>query len=148
MIKQDIQAAVTVAMKEKRETELKVLRFTLSQIQYEEINKQKELTDEEVVVLLRKEVKKRREAIEMFKKGKRNDLVTDEKAQITIIQRYTPKQMPEADVEKTIDEVLVDSEKSLANMGKIIGAVMAKVKGNADGATVSALVQRKLQKST
>lgn len=145
MIKEEIQKAVINAMKGKRATELKVLRFVLSLLQYEEINKQKKLTDDEVIAVLRKEIRKRKEAIELFKRGKRQELVTDEEAQIKIIEQYLPQQMSEADLEKVVDNVMAVSEKSMANMGKLIGAVMEKVKEQADGARVALMVKKKLQ---
>ena len=147
MIKEEIQKAVISAMKGKQTTELKVLRFVLSLIQYEEINKQKKLTEDETVSVLRKEIKKRKEAIELFKKGNRQELVADEEAQIKIIERYLPQQMSDADLEKVVESVLATSEKSMANMGKLIGAVMERVKGQADGAKVAFLVKKKIQNS-
>ena len=147
MIKEEIQKAVISAMKGKQTTELKVLRFVLSLIQYEEINKQKKLTEDETVSVLRKEIKKRKEAIELFKKGNRQELVVDEEAQIKIIERYLPQQMSDADLEKVVESVLATSEKSMANMGKLIGAVMERVKGQADGAKVAFLVKKKIQNS-
>ena len=145
MIKEEIQKAVINAMKGKRALKLKALRFVLSLIQYEEINKQKKLTEDETVSVLRKEIKKRKEAIELFKKGNRQELVVDEEAQIKIIERYLPQQMSDADLEKVVESVLATSEKSMANMGKLIGAVMEKVKGQADGAKVAFLVKKKIQ---
>lgn len=142
MIKETIQQNIFAALKKKKQTELKVLRYILSQIKYEEIAKQKELSDEEIVILLQKEVKKRKEAIEMFKKGGRNDIVADEKQQVTIIQQFLPKQFTTTEIEKIIDEV-VNASTDKTNIGKIIGLVMAKVKGKADGMTVANLVKQK-----
>ena len=145
MIKEEIQNAVINAMKGKLVIELKVLRFVLSLIQYEEINKQKKLTEEETVSVLRKEIKKRKEAIELFKQGNRQELVADEEAQIKIIERYLPQQMSDIDLERVVDGVMSSNEKSMANMGKMIGAVLEKVKGQADGAKVAYMVKKKLQ---
>src|SRR3989344_3552221 len=119
MIKEEIQKAVINAMKGKRTLELKALRFVLSLIQYEEINKQKKLTEDETVSVLRKEIKKRKEAIELFKKGNRQELVVDEEAQIKIIERYLPQQMSDIDLERVVDGVMSSNEKSMANMGKM-----------------------------
>jgi len=91
MLKNDIQNTVNNYLKARKTLEVKVLRFILSEIKYAEIEKQKELTDTEVISLLQKEIKKRREAIEMFKKGNRSDLVTDEKAQMAVIMKFLPK---------------------------------------------------------
>lgn len=139
-----MQQTVNSALKAGKKQELKVLRFVLSQIKYEEIAKQKELSDEEIVSLLQKEIKKRKEAIEMFKKGNRSDLVKEEEEQITIIQKFLPQQLTEEELNKVIDEVL-SLEKEEKNMGKIIGLVVSRVKGKADGSTVADLVRQKLQ---
>ncbi len=144
MIKQNIQNAINIALKAGNKVELSALRFVMSQIKYEEIDKQEELTDEEVIFLMQKEVKKRKEAIEMFKKGNRDDLVKDEEAQMIVIQRFLPQQLTEEELRKIIDEV-INSAGEERNMGKIIGLVMNKVKGKADGATVSSLVKQKFQ---
>lgn len=143
MIKNDIQREILTSLKEKRVTELKVLRFILSEIKYAEINKQKDLPDEEITSLLQKEVKKRKEAIEMFKKGGRTDIVADEVKQIAIIEAYLPKQMSNEELNKIIGETLAGLEDK-SNIGKVIGAVIPKVKGRADGARVVNLVKRKL----
>ena len=143
MIRDDIQKAIFTNLKEGKAMEVKVLRFILSEIKYAEIAKQKDLTDEEAVAVLQKEVKKRKEAIEMFKKGERFDLVTDEEAQLVIIAQYLPKQLPVEELNKIIDSVIAEiGDKS--NMGKIIGAVMGRVKGQADGSQVAQLVKQKL----
>lgn len=144
MIKDEIQKNIITALKGKKETELKVFRFVLSQIQYEEINKQKELTDEEVVVVLQKEVKKRKDAIEMFKKGGRFDLVEDEEKQLQVIAKYLPEQMSDEEINTVIEEIL-SSLSEAPNMGNVMAKVMAKVKGKTEGNRVSQLVKQKLQ---
>ena len=146
MIKNEIKTAMNMALKEGKQVDLKVLRFVISQIQYEEINKQKELTDEEVISLLQKEVKKRKEAIELFKKGDRFDLVSDEEEQIKVIEKYLPKQMTEEEIKKIIDETL-PTLSDTTNTGKVIGAVMAKLTGRANGSQVSQLVKKKLHEA-
>lgn len=144
MIKDTIQKAMVVSLKAGNQLELKTLRFILSVMQYAQIDKQKELTDEEIVSLLHKEVKKRKEAIELFKKGKREDLVIDEQNQITIIERYLPKQVAEDELQKIVDEAIALSNKD-ESIGKVIGIVMGKVKGRADGAKVAQMIKSKLQ---
>lgn len=142
MIKDTIQKNILVALKEKKETELKVLRFVLSEIKYAEINKQKDLTDEETTALLSKEVKKRKEAIEMFRKNNRLELVDDEEKQIVVIETYLPKQISGEELNKIVDETLAGiTDKS--NIGKVIGMVMPKVKGKADGAKVAEMIRVK-----
>lgn len=143
MIKNEIQLAINNALKAGNKVELDALRFVISQIKYEEIAKQKELTDEEVVTLMQKEVKKRKEAVEMFRKGNRADLVENEEAQIKAIQKFLPQQLSMQELDKIIDEIIISAAGD-KNMGKIIGLVMAKTKGKADGSAVSNLVRQKL----
>lgn len=145
MIKEKIQKDILVSLKGKKETELKVLRFVLSLINYAEIAKQKPLTDEEIISLLRKELKKRKEAIEMFKTGGRQDLVTDEEKQLPVIQSFLPQPLSTEELNRIVDEVFKGIS-GVPNMGQIIGQVMAKVKGQADGAIVASLVKQKLSK--
>jgi len=147
MIKKDIEAEIIVSLKAGKQTELKVLRYILSEIKYAEIAKQKELLDEETITLIHKEIKKRREAIELFKKGGRQDLVSDEEKQLTVIEKYLPKQMSTEELSKIIDEV-ISSSTDQTNSGKLIGLVMAKVRGKADGSQVAKLVGQKLGKSS
>lgn len=144
MIKKRIQETILLALKERKETELRVLRFLLSLVNYEEIAKGKELSEEEIIALFQKEVKKRKEAIEMFKKGKRDDLVKKEEEELAIIQRYLPKQLSDEELEKIIEEIIRISGES--NIGKIIGMVIKRTKGRVDGAKVASLVQKKIQK--
>lgn len=143
MLKDEIQNAINYALKERNKTELKVLRFVLSQIKYEEIDKQKELSDGETVAVLQKEVKKRNDAIEMFKKGRRPELVEDEQNQVKVIERYLPKQMGDEEMNKIIEETIKTLDDK-SNIGKTIGLVMAKLKGRADGGKVARLVKQKL----
>ena len=143
MLKDEIQNAINKALKERNKTELKVLRFVLSQIQYEEIDKRKELSDEETVAVLQKEVKKRNDAIEMFKKGERPELIEDEQNQVKIIERYLPKQMGDEEINRIIEETIITLDDK-SNIGKTIGLVMAKLKGRADGGKVARLVKQKL----
>lgn len=143
MLKDDIQTRMQKSMKERKTSDVKVLRFLLSQINYEEIAKQKPLTDDEVRQVLAKEVKKRKEAIELFKKGNRLETIADEEAQIAVIQSYLPKGMSEKELLSIIEHVIATAGDT-SNPGKIIGQVMVRVKGQADGSLASRLVREKL----
>ena len=143
MIKEEIQKKILTSLKEKKEMELKVLRFILSQINYAEIAKQKPLTDEEIMALLQKELKKRKEAIEMFRKAGRSEMVADEEKQLPVIEQYLPKQISQEELAKIVDET-VKSIEGVPNMGQVIGMVMKKVKGQADGGMVASIVKQKL----
>ena len=143
MIKNDIEQSIIKALKERNTSELKVLRFVLSEIKYAEINQQKDLFDEEVSSILQKELKKRKEAIELFKKVDKNDLVKDEEKQLTVIQRYLPAQMAEEELNQIIDQTL-SGLTDTSNAGKIIGLVVSQTKGRADGSLVATLIKQKL----
>lgn len=146
MIKDDIQKAIIDNLRAGNQTELNTLRFILSEINYGQIAKQKELTDEEIVTLLQREVKKRKEAIVLFDRGNRQDLVAEEKRQLEVIDKYLPAQLSSTELEKIVDQVLTEvTDKS--NAGKIIGSVMAKAKGRAEGSVVAQLVKEKLSSS-
>lgn len=121
---------------------LKTIRFILSEIRYEEIEKQRKLTDEEIVISLTREVKKRNDAIELMKRGNRLELVEEENKKIEVIKKYLPKQMETAELEKIVKETIA----SMPNpqMGAVIGAVLGKVKGRADGKIVSEIVKKLL----
>lgn len=143
MIKKDIEQAIIKALKEKNTLELKVLRFVLSEIKYAEINQRKDLTDQEISSILQKELKKRKEAIELFKRVDKNDLVKDEQKQLVVIESYLPVQITQEELSLIIDQTLKElTDKS--NTGKIIGLIIAKTKGQADGSQVSTLIKQKL----
>lgn len=144
MLKQEIQQTVNVSLKERDDIKVKVLRFLLSLIHYVEIDKHRELTDEEIQELIAKEIKKRKEAIEMFKRGKRPDLVADEDKQLAIITHYVPKQLSAQELQAFVDEAIIKAGDK-GNTGMIIGLVMTQVKGRADGSLVAQLVIEKLQ---
>ena len=143
MIKQKIQDQIVVALKAGDKVRLDVLRFILSSIKYAEIEKQKELTDDEIVSLLKKEVKKRKEAIEMFKKGGRTEGIEKEEKQIVVINEFLPEKISQEELEKIISEV-ISSSGADPQMGKVIGTVMGKIKGQADGSEVARIVKEKL----
>ena len=143
MIKDIIQKDIVAAMKAGNKMELSVLRFVMSEIKYAEIDKRKDLTDEEVVAVLQKEVKKRKDAIAMFRKNNRADIAADEEKQISVIEKYLPSQIPVQQIEKLVDETIKQAG-AHSQMGQIIGMVMGQVKGRADGGMVSAIVKKKL----
>lgn len=111
-----------------------------------ELEKQSQVTDDEVLEVIAGEVKKRKEAIEQFKTGGREDLAQKEKSEMDILAIYLPEQASEdeirAEVQKTIAELNAQGPK---DMGKVIGAVMAKLKGRTEGGMVSKIVKELLQ---
>jgi uncharacterized protein YqeY len=143
----DIKSDMGQALKAGDKPRLSVLRLLISAISYAEIDKQKKLDDSDVIDVLSKEAKKRKESIEAFEKGNRQDLVDKEKAELAIIAQYMPQQMSRdeiiAIVQKAINETGV---KTPAEKGKVMGKVIPLTKGRAEGKEVNDIVTELLSK--
>lgn len=142
MLKEKINNDTKKALKEKDELALLVLRGVSSEIHNKEIEKRGEkLTEEDVLSVLMSEVKKRKDAIEEFAKGGRNDLVEKEKKELEILKKYMPEQMSEEqikeEVKKFIEEVGAVGPQ---DTGKVMAGLMPKLKGKAEGRAVSKIV--------
>lgn len=150
MQKQQLKDQLKDAMLAKDQLKTAVLRFVLSGITYYEIQKGGagyEATEEDVMAVINKEVKQRKDSIEQFEKANRMDLADKEKAELAILESYLPEQMSEADVKKYVDEAIKETNaSSQQDMGKVMATLMPKVKGKADGQLVSKLVREALQK--
>ncbi len=147
MITDSIKKQIVEAMKAKDEIRLSTLKLLSSALHNAEIEKQKDLTEEEELEIVRREAKKRKDAIEAYEKAGADDRAEKEKKELEILQGYLPKEMPDADLEKIIDEAISTTKASeMKDMGKVIGLVMGKVKGKADGKRVSEMVRSKLSK--
>jgi uncharacterized protein YqeY len=135
------------AMKAKDELALSVLRMLISSIKNKkiELKKQEDLSDDEIIAVLKSEVKKRRDSIESYQAGGRDDLVQKEQAEIDFIQKYLPEEMSEEQVVEIVQSV-IDEIKPAGpqDFGKVMGAVMGKLKGQADGAVVQRVVKEKM----
>ena len=132
-------------MKSRDQIALDALRFIWSLIKNAEIDKKSELTDDEIVKVLRTEVKNRIEATAQYQKAGRSEIVQEEEAKLAIIQQFLPDQMGEAEITKLVDEVIASGEK---DFGKIMSAVMSRSKGQADGSLVAETVKDKLNSSS
>ena len=145
MITDTITQKIAEAMKVKDEIRLSTLRMLSSALNYEFIAKQHKLSEEEEIVVVRKEVKKRNDAIEAYKKAGANDRAEKEAAEKKILEEYLPAQMPDEELEKLVDEAINQTgAKTMQDMGKVIGMVMGKAAGKADGSKVAELVKQKL----
>ena len=126
-----------------------VLRMLLSAINYYEIQKGGagyEATDEDILAVVQKEAKQRRDSIEEFKKAGRQELVDKETKELEILKTYLPKQMGEEEIKKLVIEVIKETRASnIQEIGKVMGALMPKIKGKADGGLVSRIVRESLQ---
>lgn len=134
------------AMREKNELSLSVLRMLLASVKNKIISLpgQDKLSDDEIMAVIKSEVKKRKDSVQAYSEGGRQDLVDKENAEIEILNKYLPAAMSEEDLEKIVREVVASIEgASMAKFGVIMGQVMAKAKG-ADGNAVSAMVKKVL----
>ena len=144
-MRQRILNDLVSAMKSQDKETLTVLRMVKGAMQLEEINKKQELNDEDVVAVLSKQIKTRKESIVEFEKAGREDLVAQTKGEIEILSKYMPEQLSEEAVIKIIDEAFntVKPEKP-SDMGKLMGFVTPKLKGKADMSFVSKTIKEKL----
>ena len=135
------------AMKDKEAGKLRlsVIRMVRAAIKNVEIDTRTELSEEEVISIIAKEVKMRRDSMEEFKKGQRDDLVEQLEQEIEILLPYLPKQLTEAEVREIVTEaVAVSGATSSKDMGKVMAVLMPKVKGRADGKLVNNIVRELL----
>lgn len=134
------------AMKAGAKDELSVLRMLSSEAKNKRIDAKVEaLTDEQMIEVLGSAKKKRIEAAETYDKGGRAELAAKERAEMAIIERYLPAQLSDEDLGKIVaDAISKTGASSVKDMGKVIGMVMGRIKGQADGSRVSAMVKSKL----
>jgi hypothetical protein len=141
MLKQQIQDQANQALKKGDRELLETLRFLISAIQNAEIDLKKEATDKEVLAVIQRQVKQHRESVEAYEKAGRADLLNREQLQLQILQKFLPQQMPEEELKKEINRIIGQLPQGENNFGKIIGLVMAQVKGKAEGGLVSRLIR-------
>ena len=144
-LKEQIHDELTAAMKSGDKVRLATLRMLTAAVVNREKDVLHELTDDEVREVAAREVKRRTESIEAFRQGNRADLVEKETAERAILEAYAPEQLSEADVDALIDEAIAATGAgSPKELGKVMGAVMAKAKGKVDGSVVQAKVRERL----
>jgi len=139
-IKNDFQEA----LKQKDAFKLSVLRMLQSAIKNAEVaKKRQELTDDEVVKIIKQQIKQHQDSIEQFQKGNRLDLVEKEKKELQILQNYLPEQMDEQAIREIVKKII--SETGLTDFGPIMGKIMAEIKDKADGNLVKKIVEEELK---
>ena len=126
-----------VAFKAKDKKLYTVLRFMLSVIKQKTIDERKELTNDEIMALIKSEVKKRKDALSDFEKGGREDLIEQTNYEIEILEKYLPEQLSDDDLKKVVQETIEEcGGTSECDMAKVMANTMPKVKGVADGGRV------------
>lgn len=133
------------AMKNKEKQKLSVIRMVKSALQNEAIRLKRELTEDEALTVLNRELKQRKDSLHEFEKAGREDLAEKVREEIEILKVYMPKQLSEEEVAVILQEVISEFGASTkADIGKVMAAIMPKVKGKTDGAVVNRLVQQYL----
>ncbi len=141
-----INADLVTALKSGDKVASETLRFLISEARNKRIELMHELTDEELVAVVSKEIKRRKESIEAFGKAGRSELVENEQAQMRVLEKYQPEQMSEEQIMAIIEEEIAKFDNpSKEFTGQLIGKVMARIpKGATDGSVVARLVASKL----
>ena len=146
-LKEKLQADLTEAIRGRDEVKSGTIRMLLSAITNEEVagKAAKVLTDAEIITVLSRETKKRREAVEAFTAAKREDLANKEKAEGVIISKYLPDQLSEVEIKKMIADAIIETNAAgPAGMGLVMKVLQPKIAGKADGGLVSGLVKAAL----
>ncbi|AFS00188.1 GatB/YqeY domain-containing protein [Lentilactobacillus buchneri] len=135
------------AMKARDKVRLGVIRGIKAQVMNAKVaDGNHDLTEDQINDIIMKEIKQQKESLEEFQKADRKDLAEEQEAKLKIAEEYAPKQLSEAEVEKIVQETISQvGAESMADFGKVMGAIMPKVKGQADGSVINKLVKQQLQ---
>jgi uncharacterized protein len=146
MLTDDVQAAMYAAMKQRRGDEVAALRLALSALKSAAIEARHDLSDEEAVAVLQSEARKRREAEQAYRDAGRTERADQEAFELAVIGRFLPADLDPAELARLVDDAVAASGASgPKELGKVMGQVMPKVKGRADGNEVRRLVLERLQ---
>jgi hypothetical protein len=140
-----LQEEMKAAMKSGNKDKLSTIRMLISEIKKVQIDSKKELSDEEIISILQKYIKQRKEAYTQYEQAGRKDLAEKELKEIEIVQQFLPPPLSEEELIKLVEETIQEvGASSIKDMGKVIKAVMDKVKGRAEGSLISKIVKEKL----
>ncbi|MEK7989931.1 MAG: GatB/YqeY domain-containing protein [Thiotrichaceae bacterium] len=144
-LKQRIQEDMKTAMRAKEKSRLAIIRLILAAIKQIEVDQRIELDDAQVIAVLDKMLKQRRDSIEQYEKAQRQDLADQEKYEVGIIQTYLPQQLTEAELNQIIEAVITETgAASVKDLGKVMGMIKPKVQGRADMKAVSQQIKQRL----
>lgn len=145
MLKQEITDKMKEALKSGKKLRLSTLRLLLSEIKNAEIAKRKELSELEILEVVNREIKRRKDAVEQYNRGGRQDLVDKETKEAEILQEFLPPPLTDEEIRRIIEEAVAESGAvGMREMGRVMAIVMPKVAGRADGRKVSEAVKAKL----
>lgn len=144
-LKQQLMTSMKDAMRAKQRVRLGVIRLVNAAIKQKEVDERIELTDEQVLEVLTKMVKQRRESISQFEGANRQDLADIEHAEVAIIQEFLPDALSEAEISTILDEVFSETgASSMKDMGKVMAALKPRLQGRADMGQVGAHIKKRL----
>ncbi len=145
-LKEQIENDLKSSMKSGDNTVRGVLRMLFSDLKNVEINERKEISDEKIIEIIKKNIKSRKDSVEQYTKGNRKDLASQEEKELEILEKYMPEQMGEDEIRKIVVDIVSKSEAvSASDFGRIMGAVMKEIGGNVDGNLVGGIVREELK---
>jgi len=145
MISDTIQSQIQTAMKAREELRVSTLKMLSSALMYAKIAKMGDLTAEEELAVVRKEVKQRNDSVEQYRKGNAEDKAQKEEAEIVILKEFLPEEMDESELQSIVDGVIGEvGAVGMKDMGKVISLVKEKSEGRADGGKIAMMVKEKL----
>ena len=143
-INDDVKAAMRAGETRRRDA----LRLLLAALKQKEVDERKDLVDADVVAVIEKMIKQRRDSITQFEQGGRQDLADTEKFEMSVLQAYMPQAMSDSEIEAAVSAAIKDSgAQGMADMGKVMAALKPRLAGRADMAKVSALVKARLARA-
>lgn len=145
MIVSEVKKQIAEAMKSKDEVRLSTLRLLSSELHNAKIDKRGDLTKEDELKVVRSEAKKRKDAIEAYKKAGAKDRAEKEEKELKILKEFLPKEMSDEELEKIVVDAIKESGvNDIKDMGKVMGSAMGKTRGQVEGGRVSEMVRKKL----
>ena len=145
MLRDSIANDMREAMKAREPVRVGALRMLMAAVKNTEVEKLHELSDDEVLEVIAREAKRRRESIEAFEKGGRTDLVDKESGELAVLEAYLPEKLSDDELAGLVDQAIAETGASTPKqMGEVMKALMPKLRGRADGAQVSAMVKGRL----
>jgi uncharacterized protein YqeY len=142
---EQIETELKEAMKAKNQVVVDTLRGLKVRIQNEKISKMRELTPEDIVSLVKSEIKRRKEAAESFMAGDRKEMGEKELAEAAILEKYMPSQLTEQEISQIIDSIIAEHNFTAADFGKAMGQLKSRVGQSADGSLMAKLLKEKLK---
>ena len=144
-LKEKITEDMKSAMRSKESSKLGVIRLLLAAMKQKEVDERVDLNDDDILKIIEKMLKQRRDSIEAFSKANRKDLVDKEEFEVSFLQQYLPEQLKDSEIENIIDDViLVSGASTIKDMGLVMSSVKVKVAGKANMADVSQKIKNKL----